>query len=104
MKKLILAAYLLACSAIVQAGSLHGDPECLNWYGLDNSVKHAWLNATLAPLNMGHRTRTKSAENKFAELESMQPVAEWMDGYCEQHPREMAITGAMLFFAELTGH
>lgn len=84
-----------------QSQNLFGDPACEEWPKLHNEAKLIWLQAFLAPLNMAHMTRKKSAEDKFSKLSSLQPAVVSVDRFCLLNNAQRASEGAIKFLDEL---
>ena len=102
-KKSVLILLLLAAVISAHSQNLFGDPACNDWPKLQNEAKLIWLQAFLAPLNMAHMTRKKSAEDKFSKLPSLQPAVASVDAFCLINSDHRASEGAINFLNIITG-
>lgn len=103
LKRLILVFLLWMVMISAHSQNLFGDPACEEWPKLQNEAKLIWLQAFLAPLNMAHMTRKKSAEDKFIKLSSLQPAVVSVDAFCALNNAQRASEGAIKFLDELNG-
>ena len=97
---LFVAFSLFASPANSQ--NLFGNPSCTNWKTTSGIEKSTWLNAFLAPLNLTHISRKKTAEDKFNKLASLDPAVHYVDKFCELNENEFASVGAIQFLDKLT--
>ena len=102
VKKSLLILLLLALISSAHSQNLFGDPACNDWPKLQNEAKLTWLQAFLAPLNMAHMTRKKSAEDKFSKLPSLQPAVTSVDTFCMRNANLHASEGAINFLNIIT--
>jgi hypothetical protein len=102
-KKLGLIPLLWAVMISAHSQNLFGDPACNDWPKLQNEAKLVWLQAFLAPLNMAHMTRKKSAEDKYSKLPSLQPAVASLDTFCQLNSDHRASEGAINFLNIITG-
>lgn len=95
--------FFIAMSSLHANGQyLFGNPSCANWNGLPQTEKITWLKAFLVPLNLTNVARKKPKVDKFSQLPSLDPVASYVDTFCETNFEAFASAGAMKFLEAIT--
>lgn len=100
MKKLIVAALLVASASVGAIEKSDVGPDCTQWTR-NAASDRAWLRGYLSGLKAVYGSFVRSGSDPVAKLGSEQQAVSWIDRYCAANPSASVDRGAIQLFVEL---